>query len=55
MNEGANIKVGGAPGAFEDEFREMEEKLDKVRVILAGANITGKDLDELRDKLDTIR
>ena len=33
----------------------MEEKLDEVRVILAGANITGSDLDDLRDKLDIIR
>ena len=55
MNEGSNIKFGGAPGAFEDEFTDMEEKLDEVRAILDGANITGKDLQDLQDKLNTIK
>ncbi len=55
VNEGSQIKIGGAPGAFEEEFRQMEEKLNEVRQILAGANVTGKDLDELRDKLNLIR
>ncbi len=55
MNEGSQIKIGGAPGAFEEEFRQMEEKLNEVRQILAGANVTGKDLDDLRDKLNLIR
>ena len=55
VDEGSNIKFGGAPGAFEDEFNEMEGKLDEVRLILAGANVTGSDLDDLRDKLNTIR
>jgi len=55
INQGSNIKVGGAPGAFEEEFRRMEEMLNEVRAILAGANVTGKDLDELRDKLSQIR
>ncbi len=55
VEEGSNIKVGGAPGAFEKEFKEMEDKLDEVKRILSGANFTSADLDQLREKLNTIR
>ena len=55
VNEGSSIKIEGAPGAFRREFQEMERKLDEVRRILAGANVTSADLDGLRDRLAVIR
>ena len=55
IEQGSAIKVGGAPGAFEKEFNFMEEKLEEVRKILAGTNVTEADLDGLRDKLNSIR
>lgn len=55
VTEGSNIKVSGAPGAFGKEFQDMEEKLDEVRRIVAGTNITTEDLDTLREKLNQIR
>jgi chromosome segregation ATPase len=55
VTEGRNIKVSGAPGAFGKEFKEMEDKLDEVRRIIAGSNVTAEDLDSLREKLNQIR
>ena len=49
------MKVGGVKGIFEAEFRAMEDKLDEVRRILAGTNVTRGDLDHLRDSLNIIR
>ena len=49
------MKVGGVKGIFEAEFRAMEDKLDEVRRILAGTNVTRGDLDHLRDSLTVIR
>ena len=55
VQQGENIKFEGPPGAFEDEFRIMEENLDEIRRIIAGANITSGDLDTISDQLATIR
>ena len=55
IKTGGEIKVGGAPGAFDREFKEMEEKLDEVKRILAGTNVSAEGLDELRDRLIQIR
>ena len=55
VNEGSQIKTGGAPGAFDKEFRDMEMRLEEVRNITSGANFTSKDLDELKSKLSQIR
>ena len=52
--EGSEMKVGGVRGIFEAEFRAMEDKLDEVRRILAGTNVTRYDLDHLRDSLNLI-
>ena len=49
------IKYGGAPGAFDKEFLSMETKLDEVKRILAGSNISIGSLDDLQDKLRQIR
>ena len=55
VTEGSNIKVSGAPGAFGKEFKDMEDKLDEVRRIIAGTNVTTEDLDAMREKLNQIR
>ena len=55
MAEGSNIKVSGAPGAFSREFKDMEDKLDEVRRIIAGTNVTAEDLESMTDKLAMIR
>jgi len=55
VEEGRAIKTDGAPGAFRAEFKQMEEKLDEVRRILAGANITDSDLARLEGQLNVIR
>lgn len=55
IKEGSDIKVEGAPSAFDQEFKDMEDMLEDVRKILSGTNVTAQDLDELRDKLQQIR
>lgn len=55
VTEGSNIKVSGAPGAFGKEFKDMEDKLDEVRRIIAGTNVTTEDLDSMKEKLNQIR
>ena len=55
IHEGSEIKVGGVKGIFEAEFRAMEDKLDEVRRILSGTNVTQHDLDRLQDSLNLIR
>lgn len=55
IQEGSDIKVGGAPGAFEREFKFMEEKLEEVKRMVAGLNVTDADLDELRNRLEEVR
>ena len=55
IQEGSEIKIGGVKGIFEAEFRSMEDKLDEVRRILAGTNVTQHDLDRLQDSLNNIR
>jgi hypothetical protein len=49
------IKYGGAPGAFDKEFISMESKLEEVKNILAGSNISLESLEELQAKLRQIR
>jgi hypothetical protein len=49
------IKYGGAPGAFDKEFASMESKLEEVKSILAGSNISMESLEELQLKLQQIR
>ena len=55
IRQGSDIKIGGAPGAFEKEFQWMEEKLDDIRRILGLSNITEDDISSLRHKLDVLR
>ncbi|CAH1782676.1 unnamed protein product [Owenia fusiformis] len=55
IDEAADIKREGAPGAFEKEFEDMENKLDQVRDIVENANITSGDITDLKEKLRAIR
>jgi len=52
---GGEIKIGGAPGAFEKEFQEIEEKLEEVKRIVAGANISEEGLQELLERIANMR
>jgi len=55
LKNGSEIKHGGAPGAFESEFRYMETILEEVRRIIAGSNISLESLENLMDKLQQLR
>jgi hypothetical protein len=55
IKQGSDIKIGGAPGAFDKEFQAMEDKLDEVRGIVNGANVTTDDIEDLKAKLGAIR
>ena len=55
IDKGSTIKIEGALGAFEDEFEEMEEKLNRVEQILGSQNVTEEHLDDLTQRLDQIR
>ena len=55
IRQGGDIKIGGAPGAFDKEFTDMEDKLEQVRKIVDGANVTSDDIDDLKMKMEAIR
>ena len=55
VQQGENIKFEGPPGAFDEEFRIMEENLEEIRRIIAGANITSTDLDAISEQMRNIR
>jgi len=55
ISEGKLIKGGGASGAFEREFREMEDKLEEVRRILNGTGVSSSGLEDLRRRIKIIR
>ena len=55
LKNGSEIEHGGAPGAFETEFRYMETTLDEVRKIIAGSNISVDGLENLMEKLRLLR
>ena len=44
VGQGGEIKIGGAPGAFEKVFQDMEDKLEQVRKIVEGHNVTADDI-----------
>lgn len=55
IKQGSEIKHGGASGAFEEEFLEMERKLEEVKQILAGTDVSVEGLDEIEERLRIIR
>ena len=53
--EKANIvKVTGATGAYTRFFEEMEEKLQEIKDILAGASISNDELEAVQAEIDSI-
>lgn len=55
LDDASHIKQTGVTGAYSKEFADMEEKLEQVRMTLADANITGSDIEDLRDIVDMLR
>lgn len=55
IKEGSEIKAGGVSGAFEEDFQEMERKLEEVKRILAGADTSIEGLDEITRRIQIIR
>ncbi|XP_054721557.1 laminin subunit beta-1-like [Uloborus diversus] len=55
LDDASNIKQTGITGAYSKEFAAMESKLEEVREILADANITGSDIEDLQDMVDMLR
>jgi len=55
LRNASEIKHGGAPGAFEEEFIYMENILEEVRRIIAGSNISEVGLEDLVNKLRQLR
>lgn len=54
IKEGSEIKTGGVSGAFEEDFLEMESKLEEVKRILAGTDIPVEGLEEIRRRIQII-
>ncbi|XP_074646812.1 laminin subunit beta-1-like [Tubulanus polymorphus] len=55
MDDAKNIKTTGAPGAFEKEFKAMEDNLEEVKMILHNTNVSFNDINELQMKLEKLR
>lgn len=55
MDDASHIKQTGITAAYSKEFSAMESKLEEVRQILADANITGSDIEELQDMVNMLR
>lgn len=52
---GGEIKITGPPSAFDQEFKDMEDKLDRVREILKGSNVSADDINDIKSKLDILK
>ncbi|XP_006825989.1 laminin subunit beta-1-like [Saccoglossus kowalevskii] len=55
IDRAQNIKHTGAPGAYDDEFQEMEDKLDKIKKLLVAPNVTEAEVEDLQKDLADIR
>lgn len=55
MDQARNIKTEGASGAFDKEFRVMEDNLAEIRRIIEGAGVSSLDVEELQNMLGMIR
>lgn len=54
IKEGSEIKTGGVSGAFEEDFLEMERKLEEVKRIVAGTDTSVEGLDEILRRIQVI-
>ncbi|WAR26302.1 LAMB1-like protein [Mya arenaria] len=50
-----NIAIEGAAGAFDKEFRVMEDNLAEIRRIVEGAGVSSYDVEELQMMIKTMR
>ena len=55
LDQGRNIQIEGAAGAFDKEFRAMEDNLEEIRKIIDGAGVSTIDVEELENMLKEIR
>jgi len=55
VGQAQNIALEGASGAFDKEFRVMEENLDEIRRIIESAGVSSYDVEELQKMLAEIR
>ena len=55
LEKGSKITYEGAPGAFEKEFDEMEAKLNEVKNIISGTNVTSDDLEDITKRLEEVK
>ncbi|XP_043223097.1 laminin subunit beta-1-like [Amphibalanus amphitrite] len=54
-DEASKIQKGGASGAYQREFREMQEWLDGVREMLGNATVSDDQVDRLQANIDQVR
>lgn len=55
IEQGRNIQIEGAAGAFDKEFRVMEDNLAEIRQIIESAGVSSFDVEELQNMLKQIR
>ncbi|KAL4226155.1 Laminin subunit beta-1 [Mactra antiquata] len=55
IEQGRNIQIEGAAGAFDKEFKIMEENLAKIRDIVENAGVSSYDVEQLEMMLKEIR
>ena len=55
IEDARTIQVSGAAGAFDKEFRHMEKMIDEIRQIIESAQISGVDVHDIEDLLQSVR
>ena len=55
LDQGRNIQYHGAGGAFDKEFRVMEDNLEEIKKIIDNAGVSTIDVEELENLLKEIR
>jgi len=55
VGEAGNIKQGGAAGAYQREFEQMQSWLDDVQSMLGNATVTDDQVDRLQTIIDQVR
>ena len=55
IEQGRNIQIEGAAGAFDKEFRVMEDNLAEIRRIIENAGVSSYDVEELEKTIKQIR
>lgn len=55
IEKGRNIQIEGAAGAFDKEFRVMEDNLAEIKRIIENAGVSSYDVEELENMIKQIR